>query len=490
MKNNATLTLGSLGLAVLTLSALGCSSDTGGKTESTHHGSGGMAGGEPDAASPATGGGAATGSGGEATGGVTSKGGSSGTGGAKSTGSGGSGAGGVGTAGAGGSGSGGKPSGASGTFGGAGGPQMTTTSPGGCGKAVDSSAGFQPNTWKNLSPADAKIRTDTDEHVFTLGIELDPSNPSTIYVTVSGDNVATTDFIKGNVCKSTDGGATWAPIGNFDQPINVRVDPKDPQHLYVGDGVRGGTMGFWVTTDGGKTWTMPQGYKNIATQLADSDVYHVAPDPADFNHVLVTFHSGWHGCDDYGFGHCNAGIIESKDGGYTWVAKNPMAGWAGYGGWDVWFLSNPEKGVGDSNTWLFGNQDHGGYWRTTDAGETWTQATTASMAHGGAQLFYAANGDLYTGAWPYPIRSSDNGKSWTKLEKAPYDVYFSVVGDGDTLFTAPGDGGNFVTSKDGNTWTQFNDQKFSQGPFEMAVDHTNHIIYASMWGAGVWALKL
>ena len=43
----------------------------------------------------------------------------------------------------------------------------------------------------------------------------------------------------------------------------VRVDPNDSEHLYVGDGVRGSTMGFWISTDGGASFTKPAGWSAL-----------------------------------------------------------------------------------------------------------------------------------------------------------------------------------------------------------------------------------
>jgi hypothetical protein len=43
---------------------------------------------------------------------------------------------------------------------------------------------------------------------------------------------------------------------------------------------------------------------------------------------------------------------------------------------------------------------------------------------------------------------------------------------------------------DGVTWTTYNSQTFADGPYRMAFDATNRIIYSSNWNSGVWALKV
>ena len=71
-------------------------------------------------------------------------------------------------------------------------------------------------------------------------------------------------------------------------------------------------------------------------------------------------------------------------------------------------------------------------------------------------------------------------------------------GDGNFLYTAPAYAQGmqpFFTSPetDGLTWTAYKGgaQKFDgSGPYEMAFDSVNGILYASMWFQGVWALKV
>jgi hypothetical protein len=42
------------------------------------------------------------------------------------------------------------------------------------------------------------------------------------------------------------------------------------------------------------------------------------------------------------------------------------------------------------------------------------------------------------------------------------------------------------------TWTPYNGgaQKFTDGPFEMAFDAANGILYSANWGNGILALKV
>jgi hypothetical protein len=348
---------------------------------------------------------------------------------------------------------------------------------GGSTKLPAGAPALEPGVWKKISPpAPFGVVPNT----FTQGLALDPCNAGVMYVGVDGFDVKAS---MGGLYKTTDAGATWARIGtpNLDEPVRVRVDPRNPQHLYVGDGVRGGTLGFWVSNDGGATWTMPPAFKALSAMGFVSDVYDVAPDPADFAHVLVTSHSPWGGSNSKW--NNNSGVLESKDGGATWIVHDPFAG-AGYGN-NIWFL-------GDGRTWLLGTQGHG-FWRTADAGATWTKVTDNSMQHGGGSLYRTKSGVLYAGGTPHMMRSADNGLSWTMI--GPYSGINAVWGDGSRLYsgvlfqnaawlTAPEEAGTPWTNYDGGT------QKFTSGPFEMAFDAANGILYSASWGEGVLALKV
>ena len=108
-----------------------------------------------------------------------------------------------------------------------------------------------PGMFVNISPPGVPF--DSNATALTQGMTIDPCNPATIYVCV-------VDAEHG-IYRITDGGGTWTRlyyIGGC--PVRVRVNPENPLHLYVGDGVRGGNNGFFYTLDGGVTWTLPQGF--------------------------------------------------------------------------------------------------------------------------------------------------------------------------------------------------------------------------------------
>jgi len=223
---------------------------------------------------------------------------------------------------------------------------------------------------------------------------------------------------------------------------------------------------------------MPPAFDEMAKTTA-YDTYHVEPDPADFDHVLLSYHSPWKDADN------GAGVLESFDGGDTWIRHEPLA-WAG--GANIFFLYKPELGIGNSSTWLYGTQESG-YFRTTNSGETWDNVTDVNMAHGGGTLYYTKDGVLYGTGNGTLMKSTNNGESWERLPSVNAS-YLSIIGDGTYLYAGNQGGGSFLTAPESNdaTWSNYNEQKFDEGPFNMAVDEWHGILYSANIRGGVWAL--
>ncbi len=335
---------------------------------------------------------------------------------------------------------------------------------------------LEPGRWTNISPPGLHRPYGATPPFGCMDIHVLPCSPSTLYLTTDSEGM----------WRSTDGGATWSTIGDLPEPVSpgvMEIDPADPQRMYYGGGVRGASLGFWISTDGGDTWATPDGFAAHADNSAGgwtNDVYHVAVDPTDFDHVLLGFHSGFEF-------EADAGVLESSDGGQSWTRHDPQPGWGA--GHSIWF-------VGGAQTWLLGTQGDG-YWRTADGGAAWTQVHEVDMQHGGVDAYYAKNGVLYVGALGGILRSEDDGLTFELVGPPTSDGYYSVVGDGTQLYAQLGNtGGNttgpqpFVVSAedDGFGWTAQNEQTFSDGPYRMEYDATNGIVYAASWNEGVWAL--
>lgn len=306
---------------------------------------------------------------------------------------------------------------------------------------------------------------------YALSMTFDPTNTATLYV---GFEFMNGGSAKNGLWKSTDGGSSWKVMGSgkdddvydcksnyLDLPINIAVDPNDSNHIYVTEGVRGAINGFWVSWDGGETWT----------RAYSGDLTALAVDPCDFCHVLV----GSHDVDPIG-------VLETTDGGATFIKHPPQPGWEG-GSYGVGFLYDPKSKQGDSKTWLVHN---GHFWRTTDAGATWTSVSDIGGIHGFTSLYYAADGAVYSGAGAAPAVSSDNGLTWKLAGEGlnPSAVHYGITGDGTNLYALPDNNPPpqpLMTAPESGTpnWTAYGDgnQTAKRGMQQPRYDAASGILY-------------
>lgn len=345
--------------------------------------------------------------------------------------------------------------------------------------SVWGSAPVEEGKWRNITPKSI----DPGQFACT-DIAFAESDPSILFAYYSDG---------GGVRKSTDSGATWQLLGNMPMPNSmgrILIDPEDPNHLYSSGSVQGKSFGFWVSLDGGVTWGQPKAFVD-GIKTWGRDVYNVVADPTDFNHILLSFHAGWACCGN------SAGVLESKDGGISYITHAPADGMDHAQG--IAFLYSPEKKLGDAKTWLAGAGYNAGLFRTTDAGETWTKVHELQQNHGGFDVYYSAQGYVYIGATEGVFRSVDNGATWEQMtDGVPPGKYYTVIGDGTSLFTSQSFVGSeynkpFIQSPEGigetegSAWSVVNPQTLPGGPWKMKFDKKNRIIYNAAWSAGCWA---
>jgi hypothetical protein len=313
-----------------------------------------------------------------------------------------------------------------------------------------------------------------------FGVAIDPNNPGKVWAGIYAGPAP-------GLYKTTNCGSSWSEVGTFAGVTQVRVNPANSNELYVGTGVgSAATNDFFYSSNGGTTWSARSSWSNALAQY--DDVYSIAVDPTDFAHVLVAFHSPASGGAP--------GVGESFNKGVSWVEHLAISGWQGtQPGNTIAFLYDLASGQGNSQTWLYGTQG-AGFWRTTNSGSTWTKVTTVNQVHGGNAIYYAPGGALFSGGVGYPIRSMDNGVTWTALTTAVYGHHMAVGGDGPNLFSGRWTHASSTSplnvdtvADNGNSWSATGTANY--GTFEFTkVDAVNGIMYAGMWESGVWAMKL
>ncbi len=351
------------------------------------------------------------------------------------------------------------------------------------------------NAWVDITPPGISL----DENVNgspnygAQEVAVDPSNPATVYLSTAYQGL----------WRSADSGAHWVKIntGRNGDALDagrvwaLAIDPVSPQTIYAcsGYGVLG--LGIWKSTDGGVGWDQlftsnPTQNPTISINGSNSpvtpDIFSFDLDPLNHLHLVATFHAGWKGFS-------GAGVVESLDGGATWVLHAPPDG---MGLEQYVFILN------DSATWLVvGVDPSAGTWRTTDSGRTFTRINGNFHSGGGCQLHRAGGGALYLSGVNGVFFSTDNGASWVNVAPGANRSTAALVGTGTTLFasnsnaTLAGSGSPLYNptlyappgTADGG-WSDYGSQQYANGAKRFAFDQQGRFLFAASWRQGAFRL--
>ncbi len=251
-------------------------------------------------------------------------------------------------------------------------------------------------------------------------IEVDPTDPNTIYVGAPS----------GGLWKTTDGGSNWKPLTDRLPTVTasgVAINPQNPQSLLLSTGDfnhwQAYGTGIWRSNNGGETWSQTELVWNPSTGYVRGGKisYH----PTDTTIVLCATHSG---------------LFRSSDGGIAW--SNIING----------DIEDFEFKPGDPNiVYTVSNTDA---YKSIDAGASFSpmplqtssinEISRMQIAVTPANpnvVYFLGGGDIATKCW----KSSDNGNSFIPQHDANtgnpltdqvwYDMAFDVSPiDEDELF--------------------------------------------------------
>ena len=223
---------------------------------------------------------------------------------------------------------------------------------------------------------------------FTTLMAIDPVDPSTLYLGETEDE----DGIYA-LLKSTDGGATWNSIWNYNSGLQsdlnaLAIDPVNPTTLYAGVGdssfyIAPGTTGTGVfkSTDGGATWNI--------TGLQDTAVTVLTIDRSDPG-ILYAGTQGIY-AKPTGF----RGLFKSTDSGATWFAvNNGLTGLSDIGATVTALVIAPNNSniiyAGTSGGGVYKSVDGGANWATFNDGLTNRDIRALAAGPGEPTALYAA----------------------------------------------------------------------------------------------------
>lgn len=263
-------------------------------------------------------------------------------------------------------------------------------------------------------------------------IIIDPTNPDVVYVGAMGNPFA--DHPERGVYKTTDGGETWKQILYTNQNSGVGdmvMDPANPNKLFVNMyehkrtpwSLKGGGSGsgFYVTMDGGKTFTklgkehgLPEGdYGRIGISIARTDPNRV--------YALVEATKN--------------GLYKSDDGGFKWELVNSdpavVTNRAFYFQ-DIAVDTKNENRIYNINQVINVSED---------AGKTWKPVIPYSGIHPDHHAWWIHPNDanfIIDGNDGGIGISRDRGKTWQFDEKLPLGQYYHVNVDNQIPYNVMG----------------------------------------------------
>jgi photosystem II stability/assembly factor-like uncharacterized protein len=367
--------------------------------------------------------------------------------------------------------------------------------------------------WKTIDGGRVWNPVFDSQPVASIGaIAVAPSAPDVVYVG-SGESTLRDSVGFGNgMYKSTDAGKTWTHIGLDDtQHIGkIAVDPRNPNvlfvaaigHLYAPNAARG----VYRSRDGGKSW------QKVLFKDENVGAVEVVIDPTNSNLVYAglwnTRRAPW-----YTYAPSNGpggGIFKSTDGGNTWkqlagglpkegigrtgiavAPSNPRRVYAVIdclvpepGAAPPQPTGEPPLGAGPGRGGQQGPPLQGGFFRSDDAGATWTRLSNDTALWGRGWYFEKLTVDPRDADTVYVPnvavnRTRDGGKTWVVLRGSPggddYHQPWVSPDDPNTMIVASDQGAVITRNAKADdprevTWSSWLNQPTAQ-IYHLSVDY-------------------
>jgi photosystem II stability/assembly factor-like uncharacterized protein len=308
-----------------------------------------------------------------------------------------------------------------------------------------------------------------DQPTGSIGaIAVAPSDPNIIYVG-SGEGLQRPDLSTGDgIYKSTDAGKTWKHLGLRDgqQISSIAIDSHDPNRVFVA--VLGHPYGpnqergVFRSTDGGASWTKVL-YKDENTGARQVEI-----DPSNPRRIYAILWAARQFPWEASANGPGSGLFVSTDGG---------------GNWRQLFLGLPTiaDGLGPMSFGISPSNPRriylraearvgGGFYRSNDAGESWTMASSEQrvIGRGGdtsAVRVDPRNPDVVYVANTSTYKSTDAGAHFTAIKGAPGgDDYQSIWinPNNPDIIVLGVDQGATLTVNGGETWSSWYNQPTAQ----------------------------
>ena len=362
--------------------------------------------------------------------------------------------------------------------------------------------------WKTIDAGRVWKPVFDSQPVASIGaLAVAPSAPDVVYVG-TGESTLRDSMGYGNgVYKSIDAGRSWTHIGlaNTQHIGKIAIDPRDPNvvfvaaigHLYAANLERG----VYRSRNGGRTW------EKVLFKGPDVGAVEVVIDPTNSR---VVYAGLWNTRRPPWFTYAptngpGGGIYKSTDGGSTWTQLTHGLPREGVGRTGIAVApSNPRRvyavvdclvpdtsapasapvAATDPDAPRPARPGQGGFFRSDDAGATWTRLSADPALWGRGWYFEKVavdptNADIVYVPNVAVSRSKDGGRTWTALRGSPggddYHQIWISSSDPNTMIVASDQGAIITHNARADdvrevTWSSWLNQPTAQ-IYHVSVDY-------------------
>jgi photosystem II stability/assembly factor-like uncharacterized protein len=307
------------------------------------------------------------------------------------------------------------------------------------------------NIWKTVNNGTTFEPIFDKYGAYSIGcLAIDPNNTNVIWAGTGENNHQRALGYGDGVYKSLDGGKNWENMGLKEsrQIGMIAIDPRNSNIVFVAaEGSvwgPGGDRGLYKTTDGGKNW------KKVLTISENTGVNNVKIDPCNPDIMYATAEQRRrHHYTKIGGGP-ESTIYKSEDAGENWrkIDKGLPTEHMGGIGIDVSPVnSNYIYAI------IEAANDAGGFFRSTDRGETWDKMSD-----------HSASGQYYNEIYCDPVDvnkvysmetfshfTTDGGKTWKRISTKDRHV------DDHAIWINPKNTKHYIIGGDGGVYTTYDD---------------------------------
>lgn len=328
--------------------------------------------------------------------------------------------------------------------------------------------------WKTTNNGTTFSPVFEKQGAYSIGcLAMDQHNPNVIWAGTGENNHQRALGYGDGVYKSLDGGSSWKNMGLKEsrQIGMIAIHPRNPDVVFVAaEGSAwgpGGERGLYKTTDGGETWekvleiSEHTGVNNVVFHPHAPDIMFATSEQRR-RHVHTKIGGG-----------PESSVYRSKDGGATWDKVT-----SGLPGVDKGGMGIAISPVSPFPVYLIVEAalDKGGFFRTTNLGESWEKMSDHSSSGQYYNEIYCdpVNPDKVYSMETVSKVTVDAGKTWKSIgnrDRHVDDHAFWVDPNDNNHFMIGGDGGVYESFDQGKSYIHKTNLPVTQF-YRVAVDNT------------------